>query len=56
MPRGIRPSDASGILYAIHTFHLQEWALRDDISLARTRADIRRQVLLTFRAWTLPPR
>lgn len=56
MPRSIKPADVSAILYAIHTFHLQEWALREDISLAHTRANIRRQVLLTFRAWTVPPR
>lgn len=55
MPRAVRPRDVSAVLYAIHTFHLQEWALREDISLAQTRKDIRRQVLLTFRAWTIPP-
>ena len=48
--------DVSFILYAVHTFHLQEWALRDDVSLQATRRDIRRHVLMVFRAWTLPPR
>jgi len=32
------------------------WALRDDVSLQATRRDIRRHVLMVFRAWTLPPR
>ncbi len=56
MPRTVRPRDVSFILYAVHTFHLQEWALRDDVSLQATRRDIRRHVLMVFRAWTLPPR
>jgi AcrR family transcriptional regulator len=56
MPRTIRARDVSAVLYAIHTFHLQEWALRDDISLLQTRKDIRRQVLMAFLPWTIPPR
>jgi len=42
------PGDVSAVLYAIHCFHLQEWALREDISIAQTRKDIRRQVLLNL--------
>jgi AcrR family transcriptional regulator len=56
IPGSIDPDDVSAILYAIHTFHLQEWALRDDISLEQTRGNIQRQVKLAFRAWTTPPR
>jgi AcrR family transcriptional regulator len=56
MPRSVRPQDVSFILYAVHTFHLQEWALHDDISLTVTRRAIRRHVLTAFRAWSLPPR
>jgi AcrR family transcriptional regulator len=55
MPQSLKPADVSAVLYAIHTFHLQEWALRKNVPLARTRRDIRRQVLATFRAWTVPP-
>lgn len=54
MPRAVKPRDVSAILYALHTWHLQEWALRDDISLAATRRTIRRQVMASFEPWKRP--
>lgn len=56
MPGSLDPDDVAAVLYAIHTFHLQEWALRDDVSLEETRENIQRQVKLAFRAWTVPSR
>jgi hypothetical protein len=52
MSRAVQPQDVSCILYAVHTYHRQEWALRDDISLEQTRRDLRRHVMTAFRAWS----
>lgn len=51
MAKSVRAADISAVLYAIHTYHLQDWAMRDDVSLAQTRRDMKRQVASVFRPW-----
>lgn len=56
MPRGLRARDAAMVVYSVMNHHLQLWATREDLPLARVRRDLRRRILLLFEPWTVPHR